>query len=146
MKQQNLFGQTIVENSIKGAGVKGKKKPTGKEKTKGGSKRGSESPLPDTVAGGDSVKNKRITPETQDTLMEDDSQATSILDSQVHEVETQLEETQLDGSSPPADTEVETQPTTETQTEEETQLETQVGEDDCEPVSRSLRTVPNSRT
>ena len=134
MKQQNLFGQTIVEDLNKGPGAKGKKKPVGKEKSKADSKKKSESPVPD-VAGGRNLLGKRSTLETQDLQMEDDSQTTSGLDSQVHEVETQLEETQLDGSSPPADTEVETQPATETQTEEEeTQLETQVDEDNDEPV------------
>ena len=133
MKQQNLFGQTIVEDLNKGPGAKGKKKPVGKEKSKADSKKKSESPIPD-VAGGRNVIGKKSALETQDSQMEDDSQTTSGLDSQVHEVETQLEETQLDGSSP-ADTEVETQPATETQTEEEeTQLETQVDEDNDEPV------------
>ena len=61
--------------------------------------------------------------------MEDDSQATSNLDSQVQEVETELEETQLNGSPPPAETEA------ETQTEEGTHPDIQVDEDDGGPVS-----------
>ena len=130
MKQQNLFGQTIAEDSDKGVGVKGKRKPAGKEKTKTGPKKKSESPFPGAAADG-------FVPEPQDEQMDDDSQATTILDSQVQEVETQLEETQLNGSSPLADTEAETQPATETQTEEEqTQPETPAGGDDGEPVSR----------
>ena len=138
MKQQNLFGQTIAEDSDKGVGVKGKRKPTEKEKTKTGPKKKSESPLPGAAADGS-------IPEPQDEQMDDDSQATTILDSQVQEVETQFEETQLNGSSPLADTEAETQPTTETQTEEEqTQPETPVGGDDGEPVSR-LTGEPNSQ-
>lgn len=127
MKQQNLFGQTIVEDSSKGGGAKSKKKSAGKEKMKTDPKKKSESPLPDAGSA--------VVP--QDAQMDDDSQVTLSFDSQVQEVETQLEETQLDGSSPVVDTEVETQPTTETQTEEEeTQPETQVDEDDDEPVRR----------
>jgi hypothetical protein len=132
MKQQTLFGQTVVEDSNKGVGVKGKKKATGKEKTKADHKKKSESPLPDGFV-----------TEPLDAQMDDDSQATSNFDSQVQEVETQMEETQLNGSSPPADTEADTQPGTETQTEEEeTQLETQVDEDDGEPVSGLRGTRP----
>lgn len=73
--------------------------------------------------------------ETQDAQIEDDSQAMSNLDSQVQEMETQLEETQLNGSPPPAKTEAETQPATQTQTEEGTHSDTQVDEDDGGPVS-----------
>ena len=142
MKQRNLFGQPVVEDANGGAGGKGKKKPAGKEKTKADSKKKSKSPLPDN-AGEDAAKGKGsgvLDTESQDAQMEDDSQATTNLDSQVQEVETQLEETQLDGSSPPADTEAETQPATQSQTEEgESQLETQVDEDDGEPVSRPPR-------
>ena len=142
MKQQNLFGQPVTEDPGRSSGTKGKKKPSGKEKTNVDSKKKSRSPLPDT-SGGHAVKGKGS--DNQDTQMEDDSQATSNLDSQVQEVETQLEETQLDGSSPPADAEVGTQPTTETQTEEEeTQPETQVDEDEDEPVSRSARAICRS--
>ena len=134
MKQQNLFGQPIGEDPGKGSGTKSKKKTPGKEKTKVDPKKKSKSPLPD-AANEDVANGKRSN--NQDAQMEDDSRATSNLDFRVQEVETQLEETQLDGSSPPVDTEVETQPATETQTEEEeTQLETQVDEDDGEPVSR----------
>ena len=133
MKQQNLFGQPVVEDLSKDSGAKSKKKPAGKEKTKADPKKKSKSPLLD-AADRDAVKGKGS--DNQDAQMEDDSQATSNLDSQVQEVETQLEETQLDGSSPAGDTEVGTQPTTETQTEEEeTQPETRVDEDDGEPVS-----------
>ena len=133
MKQQNLFGQPVVEDPNKGVGLKGKRKATGKEKTKADHKRKSESPLPDgSVA------------EPRDAQMDDDSQAATNIDPQVQEVETQLEETQLNGSSPP-DTEVDTQPGTGAQTEEEeTQLETQVDEDDGEPVSRFAWSLPNS--
>lgn len=140
MKQQNLFGQTVVEDSNKVIGAKGKKKPTGKEKTKTDPKKKSESPFPDTTADG-------VVAETHDAQMDDDSQATSNFDSQVQEVEVQLEETQLDGSSPPVDSEVETQPATETQTEEEeTQPETQIDEGDGEPVSLSTWSSFNLRT
>jgi len=133
MKQQNLFGQPLVEDPSKGANAKGKKKPGGKDKAKTDPKKKSKSPLPDTT-GGNAAKGKAF--DDQNVQIEDDPQATSNIDSRVQEVETQLEETQLDGSSPPADTEVETQPATETQTEEEeTQVETQVDEDDNEPVS-----------
>ena len=63
----------------------------------------------------------------------------------MQEVETQLEETQLDRSWPPADAEIGTQPTMETQTEEEgTQPETQVDEDDSEPVGQSVRAICRS--
>jgi len=144
MKQQNLFGQPVTEDPSRGSGAKGKKKPSGKEKTNVDPKKKSKSPRPD-AAGGDAAKGKGSA--NQDTQMEDDSQALSNLDSQVQEVETQLEETQLDGSSPPVDAEVETQPTTETQTEEEeTQPETQVDEDDGEPVGRSARAISCSLT
>ncbi|KAF9784329.1 hypothetical protein BJ322DRAFT_1109051 [Thelephora terrestris] len=141
MKQQNLFGQPVVEDTNKGVGAKGKKKPAGKDKAKADFKKKSESPLPDGVA----VKGKRSAEEPQDAQMGDDSQTTTNFDSQVEEVETQLEETQLDGSSPHADTEVETQPATETQTEEETQ-ETQVDEDDNEPVIDWPATPPQVMT
>ena len=138
MKQQNLFGQTVGEDSNRGSGTKGKKKPAGKEKSKADPKKKSESPLPDNADGGTTM-GRRSVAEPRDAQMEDDSQPTSNFDSQVQEVETQLEETQLDGSSPPVDTEVETQPATETQTEEEeTQPETQGDEDDGEPVSHPL--------
>jgi len=141
MKQQNLFGQPVTEDSSRSSGTKGKKKASEKEKKNVDSKKKSRSPLPDAV-GGDVAKGKGS--DNQDTQMEDDSQATQNLDSRVQEVETQLEETQLDGSSPLADAEVETQPTTETQTEEEeTQPETQV-DDDGEPVSRSARAISRS--
>jgi hypothetical protein len=134
MKQRNLFGQPVVEDPDKGAGAKGKNKPVGKEKNKANPKKKSKSPLP---GGGDAAEAKG--PETQDTQMEDDSQIMSNFDSQVQDVETQLEETQLDGSSPPVETEA------ETQTEEgETQLETQMDGDDDEPVSRFARTAPRS--
>ena len=145
MKQQNLFGQTVVEDPEQGAATKGKKKLVGKEKARAGVKKKSVTPVPDDAAGKDSMKSISSITETQDAFMEDDSQVTSNLDSQVQEVETQLEETQLDGSSPLVDTEVETQPVTETQTEEEeTQPETQVDEDDGEPVSypTANRSVP----
>lgn len=142
MKQRNLFGQPVAEGATGDVGGKGKKKPAGKEKTKADPKRKSKSPLPDTVGEG-AAKGKRsegLATESQDTQMEDDSQATTDLDSQVQEVETQLEETQLDGSSPPVDTEAETQPATQSQTEEgESQLETRVDEDDGEPVSHPAR-------
>ena len=122
MKQRNLFGQPVAEDASGGAGGKGKKKPTGKEKTKVDPKKKSKSPLPET---------------------EDDSQATTDIDSQVQEVETQLEETQLDGSSPPVDTEAETQPATQSQTEEGvSQLETQVVKDCGESVSRPSLEYP----
>ena len=124
MKQQNLFGQPIVEDANKGDGAKGKRKPVGKEKTKTESKKKSKSPLPGATAEGPVA-------EPQDAQMDDESQSTSNFDSQVQEMETQLEETLLKGSSPLVDTEVETQ--TE---EEQTQVETQVDEDDCEPVNR----------
>ena len=133
MKQQNLFGQPAVENTNKGPDAKGKKKTVGKEKVKADLKKKSKSPLPD-AAGGDGAKGKGsevMTADNQDAQTEGDSQATSNFDTRVQEVETQLEETQLDGSSP-GDIEVETQPTTETQTEEE---EIQVDEDAGEPVS-----------
>ena len=135
MKQQNLFGQPVVEDPNRGSGAKGKKKPVGKDKTKADAKKKSESPLPDSAA----VKGKGTSEDLQDAQMGDDSQVTSNIDSQVEEVETQLEETQLDGSSPLVDTEVETQPGTQTQTEEETQPETQlqVDEGDDEPVGHS---------
>ena len=133
MKQQNLFGQPVVEDLNKAIGAKGKKKAVGKEKTKGDRKK---SPLPDGfVAEPEPVR---------DAQMDDDSRPTSNFDSQVQEVETQLEETQLNESSPP-DTEVDTQPGTETQTEEEqTQLETQVDEDDGEPVGLFIRNPSDS--
>lgn len=136
MKQRNLFGQPVVEDADKGAGAKGKKKPAGKEKTKADPKKKSKSPLPGATAEG---VTRRKGSETQDAQTEENSHATSNFDSQVEEVETQLEETQLDGSSP-VDTEAETQPATQTQTEEEeTQPETQVDEEDGEPVSRSTQ-------
>jgi hypothetical protein len=141
MKQQNLFGQPVVEDANKGSGSKGKKKPVGKDKAKADAKKKSESPLPDSAA----AKGKGSVEEPQDAQMGDDSQATSNFDSQVEEVETQLEETQLDGPSPLVDTEVETQPSTQTQTEEETQPETQVDEGDGEPVSHSQRTSSYSK-
>ena len=135
MKQRNLFGQPVTEDVDKGVGAKGKKKLVGKEKTKTDPKKKSKSPLPGATAE-DAAKgngSEILTTETQDAQMEDESRTTSNIDSQVQEVETQLEETQLDGSSP-ANTEAETQPATQTQTEEEgTQPETQVDEDD-EPV------------
>ena len=137
MKQRNLFGQPIVEDADKGAGAKGKKKPVAKEKIKADPKRKSKSPLPGAAAE-DAAMGKgseALATGTQDTQMGDDSQPTSNIDSQVQEVETQLEETQLDGSSPPAETEAETKPATQTQTEEGTQPDTQVDEDDGEPVS-----------
>ena len=139
MKQQNLFGQPVVET--KGGGAKGKKKPVGKEKTTADPKKKSKSPLTDSVVG-DTAKGKGpgvSAADNQDAPMEDDSQDTSNFNSQVQEVETQLEETQLDGSSPPVETEEDTQPATETQTEEETQPETQTDGDDGEPVSRFTR-------
>ena len=126
MKQQNLFGQPVTEDPGRSSGIKGKKKPSGKEKTNVDSKKKSRSPLPDT-SGGHAVKGKGS--DNQDTQMEDDSQATSNLDSQVQEVETELEETQLNGSPPPAETEA------ETQTEEGTHPDIQVDEDDGGPVS-----------
>ena len=133
MKQQNLFGQPVVEDPDKGTSARVKKKTAGKDKIKTDPKRKSKSPLPD-LAGGDAAKGEAS--DNQNARVEDDSQATPNFDSQVQEVETQLEETQLDGLSPPADTEVETQPAKETQTEgEETQLETQIDQDDGEPVS-----------
>ena len=46
MKQQNLFGQTIAEDSDTGIGAKGKRKPMGKEKPKTGPEKKSVSPLP----------------------------------------------------------------------------------------------------
>ena len=139
MKQQNLFGQPVVEDSGKGVSAKGKKKPAGKEKSKTDYKKKSESPFPDAATGG-------FIAGPEDEQMDDDSQVTSNLDSHVQEVETQLEETQLIGSSPPGDTEVDTQPGTETQTEEEqTQPETPIGEDDSEPVSRSAWSPSNPR-
>ena len=140
MKQSTLFGQPFVENSGSGASGKGKKKPAEKEKTKK-----SKSPLPNTT-GKDVTKGKgsgTLATEPKDLQTEDDSQATSNFDSQVQEVETQLEETQLDGSSPPVETEAETQPATQSQTEEErAQLETQVDDDDGEPVSHPVSTGP----
>ena len=139
MKQRNLFGQPIVEDAEKGAGVKGKKRLAGKEKTKADSRKKSKSPLQDTV-GESAAKGKEsevLATKTRDAQMEDDSRATSNFDPQVQEVESQLEETQLDGSSPPVETEAETQPGTQTQTEEEgAQMETQIDEDDGELVSR----------
>jgi hypothetical protein len=139
MKQQGLFGQPVVEDSGKGSSAKNKKKPGGKEKTNADLKKKTKTPLLD-AADGDAAKGKKSG--NQDAQMEDDSQPASNFDSRVQEVETQLGETQLDGSSPPADTEVVTQTTTETQTEEEeTQPETQVDEDDGEPVSRFVWTT-----
>ena len=138
MKQKNLFGQLVTEDQDKGSGVKGKQKTVGKDKVKADPKNKSKSPLPDT-AERDTAKGKGS--DDRDTRMGDDSRAASNLDSQVQEVETQLEETQLDGSSPPVESEVETQPATETQTEEEeTQPETQAEEDDGDPVSCIART------
>lgn len=138
MKQQNLFGQPVIEDPDRGVSAKGKKKPAGKEKTKTEPKKKSKSPLPD-AASGDAAKVKGSDvsiADSRDAQMEYGSQATSNFDPQVQEVETQLEETQLYGSSPPVETEVDTQPATETQTEEEeTQPETQMDEDDGEPVS-----------
>lgn len=46
-----------------------------------------------------------------------------------------MEETKLDGSSPPAETEAETQPATQIQTEEGAQPYTHVDEGGDEPVS-----------
>lgn len=137
MKQQNLFGHLILEDSDKGSGVKGKQKLAGKEKAKTDPKKKSKSPLPGAT---DRSAAKGKGSDSQETQMEDEFQAASNLDSQVQEVETQLGETQLDGSSPTADTEVETQPTTETQTEEE---DTQVDED--EPVSSFVWTSSHLR-
>jgi len=144
MKQRDLFGRPIAEDAIGGAGGKGKKKPIGKEKAKADPKKKSKSPISDSAgegtAKGKGSGSKPLATESLDAQMEDDSQATTDLDSQVQEVETQLEETQLDGSSPPVETEAETQPATQSQTEEgESQLETQVVEDDGEPVSRVAR-------
>ena len=146
MRQRNLFGQPIVEDPDRGVGAKGKKKPAVKEKAKADPKKKSKSPLPCGGSGGDATKDKGsdvLDTGNQDAQMEDDSQVTSGFDSQVQEVESQLEETQL-RSSPPAETEEETQPATETQTEEETQSETQLDEDDGEPVSRFAWTAPCS--
>jgi len=147
MKQRNLFGQPVVEDPGKGAGVKGKKKPGVNEKTTADPKKKSKSPLPG-VADGGTTKGKGseiLGTENQDAQMEDDSQATSNFDSQVQEVETQLEETQLDGSSPPVETE-ETQLATETQTEEETQPGTQIDEDEDEPTIEWPATPPRETT
>jgi hypothetical protein len=143
MRQRNLFGQPVVEDPDKAAGGKGKKKPTGKEKAESNPKKKSKSPLPGAASKGSEV----LAAEIQDAQMEDDSQTTTNFDSQVQEVETQLEETQLDGSSPLVETEIETQTATETQTEEEeTQPETQVDEDDGELVSRFSRAATCSLT
>lgn len=143
MKQRNLFGQPVVEDPDKAGGGKGKKKPTGKEKADQNPKKKSKSPLPGAADKG----SEALAAEPQDAQMEDDSQATTNFDSQVQEVEIQLEETQLDGSSPPVETEIETQTATETQTEEEeTQPETQVDEDDGELVSRFSRAATCSLT
>jgi hypothetical protein len=84
MKQQNLFGQPVVEDMNKVVGAKGKKKHAGKDKAKADFKKKSESPLPDGVA----VKGKRSAEELQDAQMGDDSQTTTNFDSQVEEVET----------------------------------------------------------
>ena len=143
MKQRNLFGQPVVDDPDKGSGAKGKKKSVGKEKTKADPRKKSKSPFPG-VTGEDATRGEGS--ETQDTQMEDDSQATSGFESQVQEVETQLEETQLDGSSPPVGTEGETQPSTQTQPEEEDQPETQVDEDDGEPVSHFAQVPPYTLT
>ena len=45
MKRRNLFGQPVTEDPSKGSGVKGRKKPAGKEKTEANSKY----PLSDTA-------------------------------------------------------------------------------------------------
>jgi len=149
MKQSTLFGRPLVEDASGGAGGKGKKKPTGKEKAKTDPKKKSKSPLPDTAGGGAAKRqgSETLATEGQNAQMEDDSQATLNFDSQVQEVESQLEETQLDGSSPPVEDEVETQPATQSQTEGgEAQLESQVDEDDGEPVRLFGWAAPCSHT
>ena len=147
MKQQNLFGQPAVED--KGAGAKSRKKAAGKEKIKVEPRKKSKSPLPDATSG-DAAKIKGSdvsVADSRDAQMEDDSQATSNFDSQVQEVETQLEETQIYGSSPPVESEVDTQPATVTQPEEEeTQPETQMDEDGGEPVSPLVKRLVRTLT
>ena len=136
MKQSTLFGKPPVADTGAGAGSRGKKKTTGQEKLKTSTKKKYKSPLPGEDAAVKGKGSEALVTETQDAQMGDDSQATTNFDSQVQEVETQLEDTQLDGSSPPVETEEETQPATQSQTEEEeAQQETQVDDDGDEPVS-----------
>jgi hypothetical protein len=145
MKQQNLFGQPVVEDPIKVLALRARKNPrerkrprptqekiqipSSRHRWRGRSKgQGIRGPRQPGCANG-----RRFSGYVEFRLP--GTRGGNSIGGDA-----------VDGSSPPVETEVDTQPGTETQTEEEeTQPETQIDEDDGEPVSRPAQSGPCPR-